>query len=200
MDDLGTTRPPACLAEIEQRTAVLGFPMASEQRTGALLRALAAAKPGGQLLELGTGTGLATAWLLDGMDPQATLVTVDIDPHAQAIARAVLGSDPRLDIVTEDAAAFLTGLAAPGRAAARGGFDLIFADAMIGKYTMLDQTLALLRPGGFYVIDDMLPQASWPEGHAPRVPCLLATLAARADLHTVTLAWSSGLVVAVRRG
>ena len=200
MDDLAAITPPACLAAIEQRTAELGFPMASERRTGALLRTLAAAKPGGKMLELGTGTGLATAWLLDGMDAQATLVTVDIDPTAQAIAREILGTDPRLDIVTEDAAAFLARLAAPGNAGARGGFDLIFADAMIGKYTMLDQTLALLCPGGFYVIDDMLPQPSWPDGHAPKVPGLLATLAARADLRLATLAWSSGLAVAVRRG
>jgi predicted O-methyltransferase YrrM len=200
MDDVAGIRPPTCLAQIERRTVLLGFPMASERRTGAMLRTLAAAKPGGKLLELGTGTGLATAWLLDGMDPRATLITVDIDPHAQAIARVVLGTDSRLGIITEDAAAFLEGLAAPGNAAGPGGFDLIFADAMIGKYTMLDQTLALLRPGGFYVIDDMLPQPSWPAGHAPKVPCLLATLAARVDLRLVTLSWSSGLAVAVRRG
>jgi len=200
MDDLAINRPPAALAEIERRTGLFGFPMPSEPRTGALLRALAAAKPGGHLLELGTGTGLATAWLLDGMDPSATLVSVDIDPTAQAIAREVLGSDPRLEIITEDAAAFLTRLTATGTAAARGSFDLVFADAMIGKYEMLDQTLSLLRPGGFYIIDDMLPQASWPEGHGPRVPRLLATLADRAELCLVSLAWSSGLVVAVRRG
>jgi predicted O-methyltransferase YrrM len=200
MDDVVTLNPPACLAEIERRTAVFGFPMASERRTGALLRTLAAAKPGGQFLELGTGTGLATAWLLDGMDSHARLVTVDLDPNAQAIARALLGTDPRLDIVTEDAAAYLERLGAPGSTDTHGGFDLIFADAMIGKYSMLDETLALLRPGGFYVIDDMLPQASWPEGHAPKVPHLLATLAARPDLRLATLAWSSGLAVAVRRG
>ncbi|HUB49248.1 MAG TPA: class I SAM-dependent methyltransferase [Acetobacteraceae bacterium] len=200
MDDLAAITPPASLAEIERRTAAFGFPMPSERLTGALLRALAAAKPGGQLLELGTGTGLATAWMLDGMDSRATLVTVDIDPGAQAIARALLGTDPRLTIVTEDAAAFLARLTASGIAGAGGGFDLIFADAMIGKYEMLDETLALLRPGGFYLIDDMLPQASWPEGHAPKVPHLLATLAARPDLRLATLAWSSGVAVAVRRG
>jgi predicted O-methyltransferase YrrM len=36
----------------------VGFTMASDAWTGALLRTLAAAKPGGSLLELGTGTGL----------------------------------------------------------------------------------------------------------------------------------------------
>lgn len=68
MDDLSYIRPPAALARILKRSAEIGFEMASEDRTGALLRTLAASKPGGRFLELGTGTGVATAWVLDGMD------------------------------------------------------------------------------------------------------------------------------------
>jgi predicted O-methyltransferase YrrM len=41
----------------------LDFGMASDPLTGALLATLAASKPGGRFLELGTGTGGATAWL-----------------------------------------------------------------------------------------------------------------------------------------
>jgi predicted O-methyltransferase YrrM len=183
--------PPAALPAILERTVALAFPMPSEPRTGAMLRMLAASKPGGRLLELGTGTGLATAWLLDGMDRHATLLSVDVDPAPQAVARDILGGDPRLEFVTQDAAAFL-------HRQAKASFDLIFADAMPGKYEALDEALALLRPGGLYVIDDMLPQPSWPEGHAPKVPRLVADLAARAELRIVSLAWSSGLVVAAR--
>ena len=47
--------------------------MPSDPLTCTLLRTLAASKPGGQFLELGSGTGLSTAWLLDGMDARATL-------------------------------------------------------------------------------------------------------------------------------
>ncbi|HTB45367.1 MAG TPA: class I SAM-dependent methyltransferase [Acetobacteraceae bacterium] len=191
MDDLAHLNPPAALPAILERTMALGFPMASEPRTGAILRVLAASKPGGHLLELGTGTGLSAAWLLDGMDRDATLVSVDIDPGPQAVARDILGADPRLHIVTEDAASFL-------RRQAAASFDLVFADAMPGKYEMLDAALALLRRGGLYVIDDMVPQANWPEGHASKVPCLVANLAAREALRIVSLAWSSGLVVAAR--
>jgi hypothetical protein len=60
------------------------------------------------------------------------------------------------------------------------------------------RVLAASKPSGFYVIGDMLPQSSWPEGHAPRVPRLIADLAARENLRMVSTAWSSGLVVAVR--
>jgi predicted O-methyltransferase YrrM len=165
--------------------------MPSEPRTGAMLRALAASKPGGHLLELGTGTGLSTAWLLDGMDQDATLISVDIDADSQAVARELLGGDSRLQIVTADASVFL-------RQQAHASFDLIFADAMPGKYDLLDETLALLRRGGLYIVDDMLPQANWPGGHAPKVAALVADLAARPGFRMVSLAWSSGLILVVR--
>ena len=78
--------PPAWAA-IQARTAALGFDIPSEADTGALLRLLVASKPSGRLLELGTGTGLATAWLLGGMDADARLVSVDVDPVVQDVAR-----------------------------------------------------------------------------------------------------------------
>ncbi|HEY4041401.1 MAG TPA: class I SAM-dependent methyltransferase, partial [Rhodopila sp.] len=189
--DLAHLNPPETLAAILEQTANLGFSMPSEPRTGAMLRALAAAKPGGRFLEVGTGTGLATAWLLDGMDRNARLTSVDIDPRSQAVAREFLGGDPRLQLVTADAAGFL-------HQQNPRSFDLVFADSMPGKYGYLDEALALLRPGGIYVIDDMLPQANWPEGHAQKVPQLMSALASRPDFCIVSLAWSSGLMLAVR--
>jgi predicted O-methyltransferase YrrM len=77
LEDLRYFRAPHQLESIRLRTTELQFGMASEPLVGALLRALAASKPGGRLLELGTGTGIATAWLLDGMDADATLISVD---------------------------------------------------------------------------------------------------------------------------
>ena len=82
--------------------------MASEPRTGALLAALAASKPGGRLLELGTGTGLGTAWLLSGMDTDARLDTVDTDREVVAVARRHLGSDPRVTFHVMDGADFIS--------------------------------------------------------------------------------------------
>ena len=58
-------------------------------------------------------------------------------------------------------------------------FDLIYADAWPGKFTHLDLALSLLTPGGIYFIDDLLPQTSWPEGHAAKVPPLIAYLSDR---------------------
>ncbi len=182
--------PPAALAHILERTAELGFGMASEERTGSLLRTLAASKPAGRFLELGTGTGIATAWLLDGMDSASQLVSVDVDESFQAVAREALSKDVRLTLIAEDAISFLQRQAA-------GSFDFVFADAMAGKYEGLDEALRVVKTGGFYVIDDMLPQANWPDGHAVKVQALIADLEARPDLEMTQMAWASGIVIAV---
>jgi predicted O-methyltransferase YrrM len=192
MDELVSIEPPEAIAGIVAATEALGFGMASEPRTGALLRALAASKPGGRLLELGTGSGLATAWLLSGMDADSTLVSVDTDPEVQAIARKHLGEDLRLTLVNEDGRNFL-------RRQASHSFDLVFADAMPGKYEGLDEALAVVKAGGFYVIDDMLPQPNWPEGHAAKIPTLMEQLAARSEFSLAALTWSTGVVIAVRK-
>lgn len=193
MNDTDKLRLPATWLAMHQATVATGFTMASEPLTGALLRALAASKPGGALLELGTGTGLATAWLLDGMDATARLVTVDHDSGLQALARQYLEHDPRVLFHTVDGGDFILAQYAAG-----ARFDFIFADTWPGKYTHLDETLALLKPGGFYVVDDMLPQPNWPADHAPKVAALFALLAQRRELHVAQLHWASGLVIATK--
>jgi predicted O-methyltransferase YrrM len=76
---------------------------------------------------------------------------------------------------------------------------LIYADAWPGKFTHLEEALALLRPGGVYLVDDLLPQPNWPEGHAPKVPVLIKELEHRSEFASVKLGWASGLMVVVRK-
>lgn len=91
-DEINQPYPPAYLA-IDQATRAHGFTMPSDPLTCSLLRTLAASKPAGRFLELGTGTGLSMAWVLDGMDENSTLVSVDFDGDVLAIARNYLGDD-----------------------------------------------------------------------------------------------------------
>src|SRR3954471_19988626 len=65
---------------------------------GRVLAMLAAQHPGGRLAELGTGVGVGAAWLAWGMDPTATLVTVEADPQRAAVAAEVLGGDDRITV------------------------------------------------------------------------------------------------------
>lgn len=185
------TTPPG-FAEIQRASEAIGFSMPSDLYTGALLRMLVATKPGARVLEIGTGTGLATAWLLAGMDAEATLVSIDTEADYQAIAQNVLGNDGRLDLRCENAGTYL-------ESADNGAFDLIFADAWPGKYSHLDAALGTLAPGGLYVIDDMLPQPNWPDGHAEKVDQLVAQLETRDDLQLVKIVWSTGIVIATKK-
>jgi predicted O-methyltransferase YrrM len=186
-------RVPPAHAQIAAESQQLGFDMPSDPLTGALLRSLAATRPGGQLLELGTGTGLATAWLLEGMDGHARLISVDNARDVQDVARRALAADPRVSFLCTDGDRYLRELDPELR------FDLIFADTWPGKYRLLDDALAHLAVGGLYVIDDMLPQPNWPPGHELKADALLALLHERPDLVVTELAWSTGLVLAVKR-
>jgi predicted O-methyltransferase YrrM len=191
MNDQSIHQVPAALEGIWRDTDAMGFKLASEQQTGSLLRTLAASKVDGRFLELGTGTGVGTAWLLAGMDSGSRLDSVDNDGAVLEVARRHLGSDPRVTFHLSDGGAFL-------RQAAPLQFDLIYADTWPGKFTHLDLALSLLRVGGLYVIDDLLPQPSWPDDHAPKVPVLIAELEKRSGLMTTKMAWASGLMIVAR--
>lgn len=190
MDD-AVKRSPEAAAGILADAEALGFVMASEPKVGAFLAVLAASKPGGRLLELGTGTGHGTAWMLVGMDAAATLDTVDNDAAVVAVAQRHLGGDRRVTFHVADGAEFIK-QSTPGR------YDFIYADAWPGKFSHLDEALTLLNVGGIYLIDDLLPQPNWPEGHAPKVPVLIDDIERREGFVTVRLAWGSGLMLVVR--
>lgn len=182
--------PPA-LPAILRESHDLGFSLASEPRTGALLAVLAASKPGGRLLELGTGTGVGTCWLLAGMDADSRIDTVDSDERVIAVARRHLGTDHRATFHALDGADFMV-------RAAPNSYDLIYADAWPGKFFHLHQALGLLAAGGIYVIDDLMPQPNWPDGHASKVDALVRELDRRHGFTTVRMAWASGLMLVVR--
>ena len=126
------------------------------------------------------------------MDATSKLISIDVNTTFQQVARDVLGDDARVTFIADDAVAFLNRQPA-------ASFDFVFADALRGKYEGLDEALRVVRSGGIYIIDDMLPQSNWPDGHAPRVLGLLETLASHPDFEITPMAWASGLVVAVRK-
>jgi len=191
MNDLSNLQEPKTLAGIWADTRASGFTMASEPLTCSLLRTLAATKPSARFLELGSGTGLSTAWLLDGMDANSSLITVDNDESFLSILKKHLGNDPRLTVTCNDGDEFLRSLKGQQ-------FDFIFADTWSGKYRLLEEALDLVSSAGIYVIDDMLPQTNWPDGHAAKVADLIANLEQRRDFRVTKLSWASGVVLAVK--
>jgi predicted O-methyltransferase YrrM len=183
---------PKTYIAIDKATKLSGFTMASDVLTCSLLRTLAASKPSAKFLELGTGTGLSTSWILDGMDNRSTLISIDNDPLALEIANDNLRSDNRLDLVLTDGGKWIEENCSLK-------FDYIFADTWHGKYLLLDEVLSMLNSGGFYIIDDMLPQPNWPEGHHEKATNLVAYLETKKDLLLTRQVWATGIVIAVKK-
>lgn len=185
---------PFILDSIINETNKLGFNMTSENDVGVLLKTLAATKNNNcSFLELGTGTGISTAWILEGMSKDSTLITMDNDQTLLDIANKYLSSDKRLKIVCQDGDDFVNRIYKENKK-----FDFIFADTWSGKYQLLEKTLEMLRTGGLYIIDDMIEQENWPEGHELKVNTLLDTLNNRKDLAVLNLDWSCGILICTK--
>lgn len=183
---------PNTYLQIDKSTVESGFTMASDILTCSLLRTLASAKPSGKFLELGTGTGLSTSWILDGMDSNSTLISIDNDPSYLSIAESYLANDTRLSLVTSDGGEWIANNK-------HLKFDYIFADTWHGKYLLLNETLAMLNDGGLYIIDDMLPQPNWPAGHEDKVAKLIQDLEKKEDLIITKQNWATGIIIAAKK-
>lgn len=186
------TNLPDNLLTIEAKSVEIGFTMPSDRLVGALLRSLIASKPKARVLELGTGACLSLTWMVDGLGQSASLISIDNDPELISLASTFFGEDNRVQLICENGTTWLkeyNGL----------GFDLIFADAWPGKYSELEEALALLTPGGFYVIDDMKAQPNWPKGHAEKAAELMQQLESRNDLFITQMDWSTGVVLAAKK-
>lgn len=183
---------PPLVAEALALSEANDDPMASTARTGALLRTLAATKPGGLLLELGTGFAVGTAWLLSGMDAAARLISVEIDDEAAEASRDLLAKDERVEVVHADATAWLEEYSGPP-------FDLAFVDTTVVKFMRRDLLLPRLAPGAVLVVDDLVPQPKWNESHSEKVNRFLAEIGNEKDLIVTLMEWDSGLMVAARR-
>jgi|SRR5215469_9216258 len=152
MDDF-----PPLVARARSLATQTGFPLTRQEAAGAgpsaslpvvgrFLAMLAAGCAGGRIGEMGTGVGIGTAWMASAMPADCTLVTAEIDQGRAEAARELLAGDRRVEVVTGDSAAVLSG---------RGPFDLLFCDGGGGDYAGL---VSLVRVGGRIVLDDVTPR------------------------------------------
>jgi len=192
MNDLNILDKPIIHSEIETKSKEIGFTMPSDLFIGTLLKTLITSKPKSNLLELGTGTGLSLSWMVDGMDSNSKIITVDNNPELTKIARNYFGNEKRVEIVCADGTEWIKNYAGDK-------FDLIFADAWPGKYSEINETLDLVKIGGLYIIDDMLAQPNWPDGHQENVDRLIEYLENREDLNLTKMNWSTGIIIATKK-
>ncbi|MGD1945175.1 MAG: O-methyltransferase [Croceivirga sp.] len=183
---------PQTYTKLAQKSEDIGFDMPSDIQMGSLLKTLVASKPKGRFLELGTGMGLSLSWMVDGLDDDSTVISLDNDPKLVKLVKPYFEKDARVEIRCEDGGNWLNNYEGES-------FDLIFADAWPGKYSHLDEVLKLIPNGGFYIIDDMNPQPNWPDGHEAKAEALVKDLEERNDLILTQINWSTGVIIAIKK-
>ena len=192
MDDSKILDVPKNHQAIQQKSEDIGFSMPSDIYVGTLLKTLACSKPSGSFLELGTGIGLSLSWMIEGMDKDSNIISIDNDPKLSRIAETYFGNDTRVRILCMDAGSWIDQLE-------EETFDLVFADAWPGKYSHIARILDAINPGGYYIIDDMTEQPNWPEGHQDKASALIDYLEQRTDFSLTKMNWSTGIIIAVKK-
>ena len=126
------------------------------------------------------------------MDCDSSLISIDNEPKFLEIAKRFLGNDKRLNLISTDGGKWV-------KDNKQQKFDYIFADTWHGKYLLLNEVLSMLNKGGFYIIDDMLPQSNWPDGHQEKAIKLINYLETREDLLLAKQVWATGIIIAVKK-
>jgi predicted O-methyltransferase YrrM len=139
------------LKEIAQAGQARNLPLIDAE-VGALLRTLAIAAGATRILEIGTAVGYSGIWLAGALPPGGSLLTMEMSAERAREARenfARAGMADRANVIVGDAQLMLAKVAGP--------FDLIFQDGDKHQYSpMLDRLVALLRPGGLLITDNVL--------------------------------------------
>ncbi len=139
------------LDDIARGNATRGLPLVDAE-VGALLRVLATSIAATRILEIGTAIGYSGIWLARALPAGGMLVTMELDEDRAREARdnfARAGVADRVSVVVGDVQLKIAKVSGP--------FDFIFQDGAKPLYTpLLDRLVALLRPGGLLVTDNVL--------------------------------------------
>jgi predicted O-methyltransferase YrrM len=141
----------AVLDDIARGNEARGLPLVDAE-VGALLRVMATALGASRVLEIGTAIGYSGIWLAGALPPGGMLLTMEMSEERALEARDNFGRagvSDRVSVIVGDAQLKIAKVSGP--------FDLIFQDGDKRLYTpLLDRLVALLRPGGLLITDNVL--------------------------------------------
>jgi predicted O-methyltransferase YrrM len=146
---------PALVGRARAAAADLGFERSCRDDDGRLLHVLAGRRGIERVAEIGTGTGVGTAWLASALPPGVPLFSAEIDPRLAQAAAELFADDPDVHVLTGDWRLALL---------PHAPFDLLFADGG-GAKDDPDAVLGLAAPGATIVMDDF---SETREGRDPR--------------------------------
>ena len=143
------------LREETSALAWAGMQISPEQ--GQLMRMLVHLIGARRVIEIGVFTGYSALSVALALPEDGELIACDVNEEWTAVARrywALAGVDSKIRLRLAPAGETLDALLAEGRA---GEFDLAFIDADKVSYERyFEGCLALLRPGGLVLIDNVL--------------------------------------------
>jgi predicted O-methyltransferase YrrM len=191
------------LQDIAAAGAARKLPLVDAE-VGALLRVLALSVRATQMLEIGTAVGYSGIWLAGALPAGGMLLTMELDPERAREARANFeraGLADRVSVIVGDAERMIAKVTGP--------FDLVFQDSAKKLYPrLLDRIVALLRPGGLLVTDNVLWDGKVVPGFSPAAADDEDTraiaeynqrLAAHPQLMTATVPLRDGVSISVKR-
>ncbi|MFV0634220.1 O-methyltransferase [Demequina sp.] len=152
-------------------------------------------------VEIGTGAGVSTTYLLRGMGHAGVVTTIDVEPEHHKAARRTLAAagfaPERARMITGRALDVLPRLT-------DGGYDLVLIDARKSEYPeYLEQAVRLLRVGGIVTIDNALwhgrvPDPAQRDESTTAVRTTLKAVRESESLSPMLLPSGDGLLVAIK--
>ena len=199
-------REPPLLARLRAETAPLELAnMQISPEQGQFMALLAKLIGARQALEIGVFTGYSSLVMAQTLPEDGKVVACDVSEEWTAIAKrywAEAGVDHKIDLHLRPAQQTLDALRKDGR---DGSFDIAFIDAdKVGYRGYYEGALALLRPGGLILLDNMFragrvldPNGSDDDTRAIQALNVFLKTDERVDLSLVPI--SDGLTLARKR-
>lgn len=151
-DYRSNTLIPDMVKAAKKLSSAHGFSHYCSDEAGRLLAVLAGQVTKGKILEIGTGYGVGSSWILSAIAPSIELVSVD---HSKEKIDSVtsLIVHPQATFICDDWKEVLS----------QGPFQFVFADASAAKTSEAELLFQAMDHGGILFMDDFTPEEHFPE-------------------------------------
>lgn len=145
---------PERLEKLEERAIKDEVPIIRKQ-TQAVIRFFIKQNRPGRVLEIGTAVGFSALYMMEYLDENAVITTIEKVPDRIRAAKENFnesGYGGRIELLEGDAEKILCDLKNE-----KQSYDFVFMDAAKGQYNVfLEPVLCMLRPGGMLITDNVL--------------------------------------------